>query len=115
MSIQEEFSKIREKMKDCSTLALLDQEGETVISASDPKIDEFDVKLFGAQMAVVLGKEIDGEKSSFVFFSSDTGSAAAKMLDSGYFLCLSFDKKSYKGYAERWLDEIDVLVREEFF
>lgn len=115
MSIQEEFARLREKIENCSTLALLDSEGETVISASKEEIDEFDVKLFGAQMAVALAKEINGEKADFVFFGSSTGSAAAKMLDSGYFICLSFDKKSYKGYAERWLEEIDVIVREEFF
>jgi len=115
MNIQEKFKELRQTITDCSTLALLDEEGETVISASKDGIDEFDVKLFGAQMAVALAKEIDGKKPEFIFFTGENGSAAAKMLEGGYFLCLSFDKKSFKGYAERWLDEIEELVREEFF
>ncbi len=115
MNIQEKFAELRTKIKDCSTLALLDEEGETVVAASKDGIDEFDVKLFGAQMAVALAKEVDGKKPGTIFLAGEKGSAAAKMLEGGYFLCLSFDKKSFKGYAERWLDEIEELVREEFF
>jgi hypothetical protein len=115
MNIQDKFEKLRTQIRDCSTLALLDEEGETVVAAGKKQIDEFDVKLFGAQMAVALAKEVDGKTPSAIYFSGENGSAAAKMLEGGYFLCLSFDKKSFKGYAERWLDEIEELVREEFF
>jgi len=115
MNIQNKFEEIRDKIRDCTTLALLDEEGETVVSSSDSAIDEFDVKLFGAQMAVALSKEVDGEQAGFVFINGEGGSGAAKMLKDKYFLCLSFNKMSYKGYAERWLDEVEDLVKGEFF
>lgn len=115
MRIEERFEDYLQKVKGLSAVMLLDHEGETVIMAKRDELDEFDIQLFGAQAAVLLAKRLEGQKINFLFLKGDGRSAATRLLDNDYFLCMYFAEQSFAGYAEKWLDDLAIHVKEEFF
>ncbi|NOZ13471.1 MAG: hypothetical protein GXO69_07460 [Acidobacteria bacterium] len=115
MKIEERFREVLDKTKGLGAVMLLDKEGEIILSAKKPELDLYDVELFGAQMAVLLAKEVEGQKMNFMFLKGEGGSAATLLLEQRYFLTMYFTERSFAGYAEKWMEELAVHVNREFF
>ncbi|RLE17286.1 MAG: hypothetical protein DRJ08_04230 [Acidobacteria bacterium] len=115
MKIEERFQEVLEKVKGLGAVMLLDKEGETILMAKKPELEDYDVELFGAQAAVLLAKEIEGKNMNFLFLKGEGGSAATLLLEHHYFLSMYFTERSFAGYAEKWMQELATHVKEEFF
>ena len=115
MNIQDTFREMRGKIRGAAVLLMMDSDGETILLARDPELDDYDCQLFGAQVAVLMSKEIENKSMNFLYMKGKDGAAAARMLPNGYFLCVHFQEPTHSGYAEQWLDRITEVVTEEFF
>lgn len=115
MKIEERFQDMLEKVRDLGAIMLLDKEGEMILMAKKPELDNYDVELFGAQMAVLLAKEIEEKNMNFLFLKGEGGSSATLLLEHHYFLSMYFTGRSFAGYAEKWMEELANHVNEEFF
>ncbi|PJB82896.1 MAG: hypothetical protein CO090_01945 [Acidobacteria bacterium CG_4_9_14_3_um_filter_49_7] len=115
MKIEERFQDILDKVRDLGAIMLLDKEGEMILMAKKAELDDYDVELFGAQMAVLLAKEIEEKNMNFLFLKGEGGSSATLLLEHHYFLSMYFTGRSFAGYAEKWMEELATHVNEEFF
>ena len=115
MNIQDTFREMRAKIRGAAVLLMMDSDGETILMGLDPGLDDYECQLFGAEVAVLMGKEIENKSMKFLFMKRQDGAAAARMLPNGYFLCVHFQEPTHSGYAEQWLDRITEVVTEEFF
>lgn len=115
MKIEERFQEVLERAKGLGAIMLLDKEGETILMARKPELEAYDVELFGAQMAVLLSKEIEEKNMNFLFMKGEGGSSATLLLEHHYFLSMYFTERSFAGYAEKWMEELATHVNEEFF
>ncbi|MCK5880041.1 MAG: hypothetical protein KAH24_09675 [Holophagae bacterium] len=115
MKIEDRFQEVLDRVRGLGAIMLLDKEGETILMARKPELDDYDVELFGAQAAVLLAKEIEGKNIDFLFLKGEGGSAATLLLEHHYFLSMYFTERSFAGYAEKWMEELADHVNQEFF
>jgi len=115
VNIQDTFRELREQIKGATVMLMMDRDGETILMAQDPDVDDYDSQLFGAQFAVLMAKQVEDSSMDFLFMKGEEGAAAARMLPNGYFLCVHFKEGTHSGYAEQWLSRIAEVVNEEFF
>ncbi len=115
MKIEERFQQTLDTVKGLGAVMLLDKEGEIILTAKKPELDDYDVELFGAQAAVLLAKTIKEQKIDFLFLKGEDGAAATLLLENNYFLSLYFTGHSFAGYAEKWMNKLASHVNEEFF